>query len=48
MLAGEGSYDPTSGPVEIANLGKTMSRTERELIEAAQEEEEELKRLEDE
>ena len=34
IVAGDGTYDHQSKPIALADLGRTMSRTEREVIEA--------------
>ena len=33
IVKGEGSFDPAEGPIHLANLAKTMSRSEREIME---------------
>ena len=48
IVAGEGTFDPQAQPLALSDLGRTMTRTEREYMEAAQEEEEEIKKAEEE
>ena len=35
IVSGDGSYDQTAVPISLSDLSRTMSRTDREAIEAA-------------
>lgn len=48
IVAGDGTFEHQDQPMSLANLSRTMSRTERENVEAQEEEDEDMKKQEEE